>query len=128
MSRSRLRRSCRRALPVHTAFDWLALAVLRVAVVDDRGNLLGVATQRSMARLWREGSRGVVAQFIESPGLAVECATPLDVARRLMADTQATVVAVYCGGAFEGLMDFDSIGRVLALQRVGWYNRRTRRA
>jgi len=45
-----------------------------------------------------------------------------------MAETQAAVVAVYCGGVFEGLMDFDSIGRVLALQRVGWYNRRTRRA
>ncbi len=116
-------------LPVHTAFDWLARSPYSaLAVVDDRGSLLGVVTRRNMARLWREGSRGAVAHFVESPGLAVECATPLNVARRLMAETQAAVVAVYCGGAFEGLLDFDSIGRVLALQRVGWYNRRIRRA
>jgi hypothetical protein len=46
----------------------------------------------------------------------------------MMAETQAAVVAVYCGGSFEGLLDFDSIGRVLALQRIGWYRRRKKHA
>jgi Zn-dependent protease/CBS domain-containing protein len=116
-------------LPVHTAFDWLARSPFTaLAVVDDRGDLLGVVTRSHMARLWKKGCRGAVAQFVESPGLAVECATPLDVARRRMAETQAAVVAVYCGGSFEGLLDFDSISRVLALQRIGWYRPRTKRA
>lgn len=116
-------------LPVPTAFDWLARSPYSaLAVVDDRGDFLGVVTRREMARLWKAGCRGTVRQFVESPGLVVECETPLDVARRLMAETQAAVVAVYCGESFEGLLDFDSIARVLALQRIGWYRRRIKHA
>lgn len=112
-------------LPAHLAFERLAHSPYSaLAVVDDGGRLLGIVTRRTMERRWAEGRRGPVALFVESPSLAVECATPLDVARRRMAETQAAVVAVYCGGSFEGLLDFDSIGRVLALQRTGWFSRR----
>lgn len=112
-------------LPAHIAFDRLIRSPYSaLAVVDERGRLLGVVTRQSMERRWTEGGRGQVALFVEPPSLAVECATPLDIARRQMAEAQAAVVAVYCGGSFEGLLDFDSIGRVLALQRASWFDRR----
>jgi CBS domain-containing protein len=115
-------------LPAHTpayvAFDRLMRSRrAALAVTDESGVLLGVVTRWGMQRQWAEGVRGQVGDFVEQPPFSVECATPLDVARQRMAEAHAPVVAVYCGNRFEGLLDFEAIGRAIALGQAGWLNR-----
>jgi len=54
----------------------------------------------------------------------VECDSPLVAARERMAEARAAVAAVYCGHAFAGLLDFDTISRVIAMRQMGWKNGR----
>jgi Zn-dependent protease len=102
--------------PAYAAFDRLMRSPhAAFAVVDESGALVGLVTRWGMQRQWAQGVRGPVSDFIEQPALAVECATSLDEARQRMAEAQAPVVAVYCGSTFEGLLDFEAIGRAISL-------------
>ncbi len=110
------------SLPAHTAFERLVrLPYASIAVVDELGQFKGVVTRRGMQAQWLGGKRGTVDQFVEqmSP-VQVECDSTLVAARERMAEAQASVAAVYCGNSFEGLLDFETIGRVIALRRMGW--------
>lgn len=109
------------SLPAHLGFDRLLRSPYQaLAVVDDAGRLLGVITRQGMQQRWIAGERGAVAGFVEPPVLAVQCLTPLEVARQNMAESQAQVAAVFCGSSFEGLLDFETISRVVALRQLGW--------
>jgi stage IV sporulation protein FB len=110
------------SLPAHTAFERLVRSpYASVAVVDETGRFQGVVTRRGMQSQWLAGKRGTVDEFVESGApLQVECDSTLAAARDRMAEARATVAAVYCGNSFEGLLDFETIGRVLALRKTGW--------
>lgn len=109
-------------LPAHTAFERLVRSpYASVAVVDNDGRFKGVVTRRSMQAQWLSGKRGAVEDFVEqmSP-VQVECDSTLVSARERMAEAQASVAAVYCGNSFEGLLDFETISRVVAMRQMGW--------
>ncbi len=109
-------------LPAHAAFERLVRSPYSaLAVVDETGQVVGVVTRWGMQRRWTEGVRGSVALFVEPLALALQCGIPLEMARQRMADAQASIVAVYCGNSFEGLLDLDAIGRALTLRgQVEW--------
>lgn len=107
--------------PAFSAFDRLSRTPYRVmAVVDDAGRLLGMVTHQGMLAKWQAGVRGTVSAFAEPHVMVVECGAPLEVARERMAESRTSVAAVFCGSQFEGLLDFDTISRVVALRKAGW--------
>lgn len=109
------------SLPAYLGFERLMRSpYAALAVVDEAGRLAGVVTRSGVQRRWAQGVRGTMLDFIEQPGLTVQCASPLEVVRQRMAEAQAQVAAVYCGSSFEGLLDFQTISRVVALRRLGW--------
>lgn len=110
------------SLPAHTAFERIARSPYSsVAVVDEGGVFRGVVTRRGMQAQWLDGKRGTVDQFVEQgTPVQVECESTLVAARERMAEAQASVAAVYCGNSFEGLLDFETIGRVVAMRKMGW--------
>ncbi len=110
------------SLPAHTAFERLVRSpYASVAVVDEAGQFKGAVTRRGMQAQWLTGKRGTVDQFVEQvTPVQVECDSTLVAARERMAEAQASVAAVYCGNSFEGLLDFETIGRVIAMRQMGW--------
>jgi Zn-dependent protease len=110
------------SLPAHTAFERLVRSPYpSIAVVDESGQFKGVVTRRGMQAQWLGGKRGSLDQFVEPlTPVQVECDSTLVAARERMAEAQTSVAAVYCGNSFEGLLDFETIGRVVALRRMGW--------
>lgn len=109
------------SLPAYLGFERLMRSPYRaLAVMDDNGQLAGLVTRAGMQQRWAAGTRGTLADFMEQPALAVECVTPLEQARQRMAETQASIAAVFCGNSFEGLLDFETISRVIMLRRLGW--------
>lgn len=110
------------SLPAYTAFERLVRSPHpSVAVIDESGQFKGVVTRRGMQAQWLNGKRGTVDQFVEPGAFAqVECDSTLVAARERMAEARAAVAAVYCGNAFAGLLDFDTISRAIALRRMGW--------
>jgi Zn-dependent protease len=109
------------SLPAFAAFDRLSRTPYRVmAVVDDSGRLLGMVTSEGMQAKWTAGVRGTVSAFAEPSPVVVECGAPLELARERMAESRTPVAAVFCGSRFEGLLDFETISRVVALRKAGW--------
>ncbi len=110
------------SLPAYTAFERLVrLPYQAVAVVDDGGNFMGVVTRQGMQARWAAGLRGDVESFVELVRpVQVECDAPLVSARERMAEARSSVAAVFCGNSFEGLLDFETITRIIALRRLGW--------
>jgi Zn-dependent protease len=107
-------------IPAHLAFARLVRSRQpAMAIVDQDGGFLGVVTAAGMQRRWREGVRGPLSEYVDQPGVALDCSSSLDVARRQMMENQAWVAPVYCGRQFAGLLDLETIGRVLALRRKG---------
>jgi Zn-dependent protease len=109
------------SLPAFAAFDRLTRTPYRaVAVVDDGGRLLGVVTREGMQARWMGGVRGTVSAYIEPNDVTVGCEDALEEARDRMAERRATVAAVFCGNHFQGLLDIETISRVIALRKAGW--------
>jgi signal-transduction protein with cAMP-binding, CBS, and nucleotidyltransferase domain len=110
------------SLPAHTAFERLVRSpYASVAVMDESGEFRGFVTRRGMQSQWLTGKRGTVDQFVESAKpVQVECDSTLVAARERMAEAQTPVAAVYCGNSFEGLLDFETISRVIAMRQMGW--------
>jgi Zn-dependent protease len=107
-------------VPAHLAFARLVHSRQpAMAIVDQNGGFLGMVTAAGLQRRWREGVRGPLSDYFEVPGIALDCGSSLDVARRQMLENQAWVAPVYCGREFAGLLDLETIGRVLALRRNG---------
>jgi len=105
-------------IPAHLAFARLARSrPSAMAIVDQDGGFLGVVTAAGMQRRWRDGVRGPLSDYVDEPGVVLECSSSLDVARRQMLEMQAWVAPVYCGAEFAGLLDMETIARVLALRR-----------
>ena len=74
-----------------------------------------------MQARWAAGLRGTVESFVEmARPVQVECDAPLVAARERMAEARTPVAAVYCGSSFEGLLDFETISRIIALRQTGW--------
>ena len=114
------------SLPAFTAFERLVRSPYpAVAVVDDEGRFLGVVNRQGMQARWATGLRGNVDAFVETaPPVHVECDAPLAAARERMAEARSAIAAVYCGTSFEGLLDFETISRIVALRRMGWRDQR----
>jgi stage IV sporulation protein FB len=114
------------SLPAHTAFERLVRSpYAAVAVMDETGRFAGFVTRSGMQARWNTGLRGTVDAFVEvAPPVHVECDTPLVTARDRMAEARTAVAAVYCGSAFEGLLDFDTITRIMTMRKLGWTGRR----
>ncbi len=114
------------SLPAYTAFERLVRSPYpAVAVVDDGGRFLGVVTRQGMQARWAVGLRGTVEAFVEmARPVQVECDASLVTAREYMAEARAAVAVVYCGGSFEGLLDFETISRIIALRQMGWNSNR----
>ncbi len=110
------------SLPAFTAFERLVrLPYAAVAVVDDAGRFMGVVTRQGMQARWAAGLRGDVESFVELVRpVQVECDAPLTSARERMAEARSSVAAVFCGNSFEGLLDFETITRIIALRQMGW--------
>ena len=107
-------------IPAHLAYSRLLRSRQpAMAIVDQDGGFLGLVTAAGMQRRWREGVRGPLSDYVDQPGVVLECNSSLDVARRQMLEKQAWVAPVYCGMEFAGLLDLETIGRVLALRRNG---------
>jgi Zn-dependent protease len=101
-------------LPVHLAFDRLVRSPYSaLAVVDHSGGFLGMVNRVAMQQAWAKGVRGPVALFAERPTLVFECATPLAQAVERMTAAQVHVAPVYCGSSFAGMLDVDTIARVI---------------
>jgi Zn-dependent protease len=114
------------SLPAFTAFERLVRSPYSaVAVMDEAGRFRGVVTRQGMQARWGMGLRGTVDAFVEmAPPVHVECDAPLVTARDRMAEARTSVAAVYCGSSFEGLLDFDTITRIIALRQTGWSGNR----
>jgi len=114
------------SLPAFTAFERLVrMPYKAVAVVDDDGRFMGVVTRQGMQSRWSVGLRGNVEEFVEmARPVHVECDAPLATARELMAEARSPLAAVYCGTSFEGLLDFDTISRIIAMRQMGWRGNR----
>lgn len=105
-------------LPAHLAFERLLPSHQpAMAVVGQDGGFLGMVTAAGIQRRWREGVRGPVSDYVEQPGIALDCSTSLEVARQQMLERNAWVASVYCGGKFAGLLDLETMRRILALRR-----------
>lgn len=109
-------------LPAYTAFERLVRSPYpAIAVVGEGGEFCGVVTRQGMQTRWSAGLRGNVNAFIEAARpVQVECDASLASVRQRMAEARSALAAVYCGSSFEGLLDFDTITRILALRRMGW--------
>jgi predicted transcriptional regulator len=70
-----------------------------------------------MQRRWRDGVRGPLRDYVETPRIALDCDTSLYVARQQMLDKQTWVAPVLCDGKFVGLLTLDTMRRILALRR-----------
>ncbi|MGE5602638.1 MAG: site-2 protease family protein [Nitrososphaerales archaeon] len=114
------------SLPAFTAFERLVRSPYpAVAVVDDAGRFIGVVTRQGMQARWAMGLRGTADAFVEAaPPVHVECDAPLATAREQMAEARSPVAAVYCGNSFEGLLDFETISRIVAMRQMGWTGKR----
>lgn len=110
------------SLPAFTAFERLVRSPYpMVAVVDDAGGFMGVVTRQGMQSRWAMGLRGTIESFVEmAPPVHVECDAPLARAREQMAEARSPVAAVYCGNSFEGLLDLETISRIIAMRQMGW--------
>jgi Zn-dependent protease len=102
-------------LPPHLAFERLARSHRRaLAVVDQEGGFLGMVSPDGIQRRWRDGQRGPLSAFLEKPGVVLDCGNALDFARQQMLEKQAWVAPVFCGRDFAGLLDLESIARVIS--------------
>ena len=110
------------SLPAFTAFERLVRSPYgAVAVMDEAGGVVGVVTQRGLQAQWAAGLRGTIDAFVEAARpVRVECDSSLMAVRDRMAEARASVAAVYCGSSYEGLLDLDTISRIVALRRMGW--------
>jgi len=107
-------------IPAHLAFARLARSRQpAMAIVDQDGGFLGVVSAAGMQRRWRDGVRGALSDYVDESGVVLECSSSLEVARRQMLEKLAWVAPVYCGMEFAGLLDLETIARVLVLRRSG---------
>lgn len=113
-------------LPAHVAFDRIMRSPYRaLAVVDDAGAYLGHVTRGGLQRRWARGLRGDLSLFVEPSGPALDCDASLEEARWRMAESEATMAPVFCSGQFAGLIDIETIGRMVTMQRQGrWFGAR----
>jgi Zn-dependent protease len=106
--------------PPHLAFERLVRTHQpALAVMDLNGGFLGVVTAAGMQRRWRQGVRGPLSDFAEKTEVALDCGSSLDSARQQMLESQAWVAPVYCGREFAGLLNLETIGRILSVKRSG---------
>jgi Zn-dependent protease len=106
--------------PPHLAFERLVRSHQPVmAVMDQDGGFFGLVTTTEMQRRWRQGVRGPLSEYTEKTEVALDCSSSLDVARQQLLQSQAWVAPVYCGREFAGLLNLETIGRILALRRNG---------
>jgi Zn-dependent protease len=107
-------------MPAHLAFERLARSRHpALAIVGEDGAYLGMVTAAGMQRRWREGVRGPLSAFVDEAGVVLDCSFGLDAARQQMVERQVWVAPVYCGPDFAGLLDMESIGRLISVRRLG---------
>jgi CBS domain-containing protein len=108
-------------LPAYVAFERLLRSPYRaLALVDDTGEYVGMVTRGRLQRLWSAGVRGDLVQFVEPTDLRLDCDASLDAARIRMAESNAPVAPVFCGARFAGLLDIESIGRIVMMRQQGY--------
>jgi Zn-dependent protease len=114
-------------MPGYVAFERLVRSPYRaLAVVDESGEYVGIVTRSGLQRLWSKGTRGDLHQFVEPSNLKLECDASLDDARLRMAESNARVAPVFCDSRFTGLIDIETIGRILSMRQQGqWIDSRT---
>lgn len=107
-------------LPAYVAFERLLRSPYRaLALVDNTGEYVGMVTRGGLQRLWSAGVRGDLLQFVEPTDLRLDCDASLDDARIQMAESNAPVAPVFCGARFAGLLDIETIGRIVTMRRQG---------
>jgi len=109
------------SLPAYAAFERLVRSpYASIAVVDEEGRFKGFVTRKGLQEQWTAGKRGTVDQFVAPSLVQVACETPLVAARERMAEARSPVAAVYCGSKFTGLLDLETISRIIAMRQTGW--------
>ncbi len=108
-------------LPGYVAFERLVHSPYRaLAVMDDAGEYAGIVTRSGLQRLWSNGVRGDLRGYVEPAGLRLEGDLSLNDARILMGDSKSAVAPVFTDGRYLGLLDIETIGRIVAMRRQGF--------
>ena len=108
-------------LPGYVAFERLVRSPYRaLAVIDDDGEYVGMITRSRLQQLWSSGVRGDLRSYIEPTSLQLEGDLSLNDARTQMFETKSAVAPVFSDRRFLGLLDIDTIGRIVALRQRGF--------